>query len=82
MVGDLKYGRTVHSQACYVSFLLTFHFVAPDELENAHRKHKLFRNKIIPTSNELFPKRINNQADILYMTRVQRERFNRPHGHG
>ena len=56
MVGDLKYGRTVHSLLMAMRhFNPTFHFIAPDELK--------------------MPEEYNADADILYMTRVQRERF-------
>ena len=69
MVGDLKYGRTVHSLLMAMShFNPTFHFVAPD---------KLFceQNHIPYFEHTEFSEEVINQADILYMTRVQRERF-------
>src|SRR5690554_1309620 len=77
VVGDLKYGRTVHSLIQGMSYFKpTFNFVAPEEL-HIPEKYKLFcDNKKIPyreftnCSNESI-----NSADILYMTRVQKERF-------
>jgi len=76
LVGDLKYGRTVHSLIMAMShFNPTFKFIAPDELKMPD-EYKLFcQKRNIPYTevselNENF-----NDADILYMTRVQRERF-------
>lgn len=77
MVGDLKYGRTVHSLIIGLShFNPTFLFVAPEEL----RLPKIYRD-FCDTHNIPYEERIDfsddtlNRADILYMTRVQRERF-------
>lgn len=77
MVGDLKYGRTVHSLIMAMShFHPTFHFVAPDELKMPD-EYKIFCDNLhIPYyEHQEFSEEIINQADILYMTRVQRERF-------
>jgi aspartate carbamoyltransferase catalytic subunit len=79
MVGDLKYGRTVHSLLMAMSqFKTTFHFISPDELKMPdeykqhldalglkYHEHKDFTDIIA-------------EADILYMTRVQKERFSDP----
>lgn len=77
IVGDLKYGRTVHSLIHGLSFFNpTFNFVAPEELR-IPEKYKEFCDKHnIPYKEyaEFTPEAINS-ADILYMTRVQRERF-------
>ncbi|MCD7978413.1 MAG: aspartate carbamoyltransferase [Tannerellaceae bacterium] len=77
MVGDLKYGRTVHSLIAGMShFNPTFHFVAPDELRMPD-EYKNFCDKLGIKYYEHtdFTEEIINQSDILYMTRVQRERF-------
>ena len=77
MVGDLKYGRTVHSLISGMShFNPTFHFVAPDELRMPD-EYKLFCDKhnIKYYEHTAFSEEVNNETDILYMTRVQRERF-------
>ena len=77
MVGDLKYGRTVHSLLQAMShFNPTFHFVAPDELKMP-QEYKIFCDKhnIPYYEHRDFSEEVINQADILYMTRVQRERF-------
>ncbi|MFT3992965.1 MAG: aspartate carbamoyltransferase [Dysgonomonas sp.] len=77
VVGDLKYGRTVHSLIIGMShFNPTFHFVAPDELR-LPETYKLFCNEhgIKYEEHTEFSPEVLNKADILYMTRVQRERF-------
>ncbi|WP_372645870.1 aspartate carbamoyltransferase [Ancylomarina sp.] len=79
MVGDLKYGRTVHSLLMALShFNPTFHFIAPAELE-IPRAYKILmdKNNITYYEHTEFDSIIND-ADILYMTRVQRERFADP----
>ena len=77
MVGDLKYGRTVHSLLQALShFNPTFHFVAPQELLMPEEYKEFCRERGI-TYHEYtdFNEAVINKADILYMTRVQRERF-------
>lgn len=77
LVGDLKYGRTVHSliMAMY-HFKPTFNFIACDELKMP-MEYKIFceRHGIKYTESHEFGADIINNTDILYMTRVQRERF-------
>ncbi|MDR2840689.1 MAG: aspartate carbamoyltransferase [Paludibacter sp.] len=76
LVGDLKYGRTVHSLIMAMShFSPTFHFIAPKELQMPE-EYKIFcrKNNITFTeSAEL--EGCFDDADILYITRVQKERF-------
>lgn len=77
IVGDLKYGRTVHSLIIGLShFNPMFHFVAPEELL-LPEPYKLFcdKNNIKYEEHTEFSPDVLNTADILYMTRVQRERF-------
>ncbi len=79
MVGDLKYGRTVHSLLQAMShFHPTFHFVAPESLQmpEAYKMHLKELN--IPYFEHTELDEVINKADILYMTRVQRERFADP----
>lgn len=77
MVGDLKYGRTVHSLLMAMRYFNpTFRFVACDEL----RMPKEYRdfcdaNGIKYTEHTEFGTNVLADTDILYMTRVQRERF-------
>lgn len=76
LVGDLKYGRTVHSLIMAMShFNPTFRFIAPDELKMPE-EYKIFCKKHNIKYTESTELHDNfNDADILYMTRVQRERF-------
>lgn len=77
IVGDLKYGRAVHSLIQGMShFNPTFNFVAPEEMYIPD-KYKAFcdsRNIGYTEYSDFSPDSINS-ADILYMTRVQKERF-------
>ncbi|MGL4807051.1 MAG: aspartate carbamoyltransferase [Bacteroidales bacterium] len=77
MVGDLKYGRTVHSLLMAMShFKPTFNFIAPDELRMPEEYKTFCRENNIPFNEYTdFTEDVINQSDILYMTRVQRERF-------
>jgi aspartate carbamoyltransferase catalytic subunit len=76
MVGDLKYGRTVHSLLQALShFKTTFTFVSPPELRMPDEyKQYLFDRGVAYTETTDIEEYIGN-ADIIYMTRVQRERF-------
>ena len=77
IVGDLKYGRAVHSLIEGLShFNPTFNFVAPNEMK-IPEKHKVFCEKRGIKCKEFtdFSPESINSADILYMTRVQKERF-------
>ncbi len=77
LVGDLKYGRTVHSLIMAMRhFSPTFHFIAPKELAMPE-EYKLYcrENGIRFTESEDFSEEAIRGTDILYMTRVQRERF-------
>ena len=77
LVGDLKYGRTVHSLLMAMRhFNPTFHFIAPREL-SMPEEYKIYcrEHGIRFEEHEEFGPEEIDQADILYMTRVQRERF-------
>ena len=77
LVGDLKYGRTVHSLIMAMRhFNPTFHFIAPKELAMP-QEYKLYcqKNGIKYEEHEEFNENVIANADILYMTRVQKERF-------
>lgn len=78
-VGDLKYGRTVHSLVIALShFNPTLYFIAPDELqipenyldELYSRKIKYFKTSDVS--------RFKKELDVLYVTRIQKERFPDP----
>ncbi len=78
-VGDLKYGRTVHSLVIALcNYNTTFHLVSPVELKlpssvKMHIKEKKLAYHQYTSMEEVIP-----QADILYMTRIQKERFSDP----
>ncbi len=75
-VGDLKYGRTVHSLAQALSlFNAEMYFVAPDTLAMPDYMLEDLYNKNIRYSLHKNLEKIIPQLDILYMTRVQKERF-------
>ena len=77
LVGDLKYGRTVHSLLMAMRhFNPTFHFIAPTELRMPE-EYKLYcqEHNIKYIEHPDFTEDTIADADILYMTRVQRERF-------
>ncbi len=75
-VGDLKYGRTVHSLViALTNYNTTFHLVSPLELKlpssvKMHIKEKNLEYYQYTELDEVIPK-----VDILYMTRIQQERF-------
>jgi aspartate carbamoyltransferase catalytic subunit len=77
LVGDLKYGRTVHSLLMAMSQFKNpiFNFVAPPELAMPDEYKLYLANKGIRYFEHLEFNDIINQADIIYMTRVQKERF-------
>lgn len=79
LVGDLKYGRTVHSLLMAMAeFNTTFYFVAPDELRMPDA-YKVYLDKkgLKYVECKEFNEYIE-EADIIYMTRVQQERFTDP----
>lgn len=77
IVGDLKYGRAVHSLIQGLSYFNpTFNFVAPKEMQIPEKYKQFCENKNIKFNEYVdFDEESINCADILYMTRVQRERF-------
>jgi aspartate carbamoyltransferase catalytic subunit len=79
MVGDLKYGRTVHSLLMAMSqFNASFVFIAPKELQMP-QEYKLFLKEAGLKFEEHTDLADNiKDADIVYMTRVQKERFSDP----
>lgn len=78
-VGDLKYGRTVHSLVqALCQFDCSFHLVSPIELKlpssvKISIKEKKLEYFQYTELDEVIPK-----VDVLYMTRIQKERFSDP----
>jgi aspartate carbamoyltransferase catalytic subunit len=79
MIGDLKYGRTVHSLLIALSkFKTTFNFIAPEELKMPD-EYKMFLDKLgLKYYEHKDLTDIISDADIIYVTRVQKERFSDP----
>lgn len=78
-VGDLKYGRTVHSLVIALTqFKTRFHLVSPTELKLPSAVKRYIKEARLEyyqytDLNDVIP-----NCDILYMTRIQRERFPDP----
>ena len=76
LVGDLKYGRTVHSLLIAMShFNPTFNFIAPDELKMPNEYKMLLDKKGIKYNEYSNLAENIKDSDIVYMKRVQQERF-------
>jgi aspartate carbamoyltransferase catalytic subunit len=79
MVGDLKYGRTVHSLMMAMSrWNTTFNFISPEELKMPEEFKLYLENLGLKYYEHLDFTDIISRADIIYMTRVQKERFSDP----
>ena len=76
--GDLKFGRTVHSLVSALSRYENIRFVliSPQELKlPRYVKEEALKSKGIPYTQTTDLESVIPQLDILYMTRVQKERF-------
>lgn len=79
MVGDLKYGRTVHSLMMAMSrWNATFNFISPEELKMPDEFKLYLDNLGLKYYEHIDFTDIISKADIIYMTRVQKERFSDP----
>ena len=79
LVGDLKYGRTVHSLVMAMSrWNTTFNFISPNGLKIPHEIKLYLDNLGLKYYEHTDFTEIISKADIIYMTRVQRERFSDP----
>ena len=76
MLGDLKYGRTVHSLARLLSlYNVRLNYVSPEILRMPAEIIAELDDKEIPQSAYSSLKPVIAQSDVLYVTRVQKERF-------
>ena len=78
LCGDLKFGRTVHSLISAMSRYegLRFVLISPEELKlPSYVKNDCLKRKNIPYPQTTDLEQVIGDLDILYMTRVQRERF-------
>lgn len=79
MVGDLKYGRTVHSLVQAMSlFHATFHLVSPESLKLPSAVKRWIKEAGLEYHQYTDLGEVIPKADIIYMTRIQRERFPDP----
>jgi aspartate carbamoyltransferase len=80
MLGDLKYGRTVHSLARLISVFtdIRLNYVSPDILHMPKEiMEEVAAHKVPQTESDSLAKVLPG-TDVLYVTRVQKERFENP----
>jgi len=76
MVGDLKHGRTVHSLARILTkYNVNLRYVSPEELKMPEEVKDYVSNKGIPQEEYMNLEAALPDTDVLYMTRIQKERF-------
>jgi aspartate carbamoyltransferase len=76
MLGDLKYGRTVHSLSRLLSlYNARLHYVSPDILRMPPEIIAELEGKGIRQTEHAVLDKALPETDVLYVTRVQRERF-------
>ncbi|MFW9819160.1 MAG: aspartate carbamoyltransferase [Candidatus Thorarchaeota archaeon] len=76
LMGDLKYGRTVHSLAILLSnFDINVYFISPMELRMRNRDKDFLQQRQVKYKEITDYRKILNILDVLYMTRIQKERF-------
>jgi len=78
LVGDLRYGRTVHSLAYALSlYNVELYLISPESLRMRHGVLRTIQSKI-PVTEDASLEKIIPQIDVLYVTRIQKERFPDP----
>lgn len=78
-VGDLKYGRTVHSLVqALTNYNTTFHLVAPTELKLPSSVKQYIKDANLEYHQYDDMDEVISKVDVLYMTRIQQERFSDP----
>ena len=78
-LGDLKYGRTVHSLAIALShFNSKMFFISPNALRMPSHYLKELKQKKIKFTEVQNLSKVSKQLDVLYVTRIQQERFPDP----
>lgn len=76
LLGDLKYGRTVHSLARLLSlYNVKINYVSPDILRMPSEIIRELEEKNIPQAEHENLEAVLPDSDVLYVTRVQKERF-------
>jgi aspartate carbamoyltransferase catalytic subunit len=78
-LGDLKYGRTVHSLAMALShWRVDLTFIAPEALQMPPHYLRILQEKSVTCRQTRDVFSVSGELDILYVTRIQRERFPDP----
>ena len=76
LIGDLKYGRTVHSLAFLLSnFNVNLYFISPEQLKMQYRVIDVLIRKEATFKETKKFKQTLPHLDVIYMTRIQKERF-------
>lgn len=77
MVGDLKYGRTIHSLLMLLSKYenVEFYLVSPDQLKIPGKYIEILKKQGLAFKETANLEEALSKADVLYMTRIQKERF-------
>jgi aspartate carbamoyltransferase catalytic subunit len=76
LLGDLRYGRTVHSLAYALSLYdVDLHTIAPEGLELPPSVVEELRSRRMRVHEHSTVEEIIRELDVLYVTRIQRERF-------
>jgi len=80
MLGDLKYGRTVHSLARLLTNFtsIKLNYVSPDILKMPKEVMDEVAAKKVPQAEFSSLEKVLAETDVLYVTRVQKERFEDP----
>jgi aspartate carbamoyltransferase catalytic subunit len=79
MLGDLKYGRTVHSLSRLLSmFRVKINYVSPDELRMPPELVAQLAERGIEQHEHTSLDQVLGDTDVLYVTRIQQERFSDP----
>jgi aspartate carbamoyltransferase catalytic subunit len=79
MLGDLKYGRTVHSLSRLLSlYSVKLNYVSPDILKMPAEVVEELRAKGMQQADAASLEKVLPETDVLYVTRVQKERFEDP----
>lgn len=76
LMGDLKYGRTAHSLSILLSnYNINIYFISPVELKMRKRDKDFLQQRKINYKEIIDYRKVLNTLDVLYITRIQKERF-------
>ncbi len=76
IMGDLKYGRTVHSLSVLLTnFDINIYFISPKELSMRESDKEFLQIRQIKAKEITDYRKVLDILDVLYMTRIQKERF-------